>query len=1171
MSVRFFLKPWVPTLLLFIPIIWLSRPSQNADSGGSAAPLRPGQSSAIPVDSAKNRPPNEDLTPERPSAAEKTSTSPLAPASPLSKVTVTPDIDILPRSEPEMLEAFERAVGPMLARSLPDARRDQIFEHFRGRLNAPQEPSHYLCWAESTPPHIVEAAQLAENAANRLIGSAFSTQAFQSIGSGRWSSTATDGGTGSEGTPITLTWSFPPDGTMTDENESSDLIARLAVIYASQGANTTDLPADQPWFSVFTRALDDLSRETGVIFTYEPNDDGASMSQFNNGIVGTRGDLRFFGANIDGNNNTLAYNYSPGYGDMLIDTNDSFFTNTGSDSKRLRNTVSHEVGHGIGLGHVCPVNNTKLMEPFINLGFDGAQFDDVFSIQLRYGDHLERHNGSEGNNDSPTNATPLTLVTDTPLTIPERLSLDDSVDVDFFEFTATAGQLLSTTVTPSDESYLEGSQNSDGTCSSGTSIDFSIFQDLSLAILDSDKTTVLASNDSGDLGEEETLNYSFPSSGTFYLRVDGDSNDATQIYSLSLNLASPLTTLTLESTDLTTSESDGADTATIVVHSAVEVPSEITVSLIPSGTADSADWSGTLSATIPAGSQNSNPIVISAVSDADFEGAEILSLGITPYTSGDVPYDLGVPSSLDIQIEDQPTPLVSLTNTSIIEESFSEQNGAPDPGETIVVEIGLENIGSANATLTSAELSGPSGFIPFLSIQDYGDIPIGASAARNFTFALNGICGEVLDLTLSVTTDEGTSANYPLPLRLGLGGIPIVEDVEEGGALPPQWTSSKTGSGSGWSASTARSSSGSYSFFATNPGSTGTSYLDSPTFELPDPAGSMSFTHYYNTEFEWDGGALEISIGGGTWQDIEDAGGVFTSNGYNVTLESSQNVLKNRRAWSGDSGGFITTQLDFPTSAAGQMVQLRWIMGSDGFLSDEGWYLDDITTPTASSCDTSGPALVLSQNGTELSEQDPSQFVDVTVSTTPLLPTATEIPITFINSGTGDELTDVTGLTALSIPVGESAATSTLFAVNDSEAEGSESLELTIPEVTTSITIQIADTSYGTWAAAELGTTGNILPNEDFDGDGALNIEEFAFNTDGTDPAILPPPATPTALTLVIPAPPAPLPPGLSVMAEVSTDLDSWTTDGVSITAEGFEISLEGAQKFVRLAYTLTP
>ena len=42
-------------------------------------------------------------------------------------------------------------------------------------------------------------------------------------------------------------------------------------------------------------------------------------------------------------------------------------------------------------------------------------------------------------------------------------------------------------------------------------------------------------------------------------------------------------------------------------------------------------------------------------------------------------------------------------------------------------------------------------------------------------------------------------------------------------------------------------------------------------------------------------------------------------------------------------------------------------------------------------------------------------------------------------------------------------------------------------------------------------------------------------------------------------------------MAEISTDLDSWTTDGVSITAEGFEVSLEGAQKFVRLAYTLTP
>ncbi len=39
--------------------------------------------------------------------------------------------------------------------------------------------------------------------------------------------------------------------------------------------------------------------------------------------------------------------------------------------------ITHEIGHGIGLGHVQPVDGSKLMEPFVNLGFYyGVQLDD---------------------------------------------------------------------------------------------------------------------------------------------------------------------------------------------------------------------------------------------------------------------------------------------------------------------------------------------------------------------------------------------------------------------------------------------------------------------------------------------------------------------------------------------------------------------------------------------------------------------------------------------------------------------------------------------------------------------------------------------------------------------------------------------------------------------------
>ena len=81
---------------------------------------------------------------------------------------------------------------------------------------------------------------------------------------------------------------------------------------------------------------------------------------------------------------------------------------------------------------------------------------------------------------------------------------------------------------------------------------------------------------------------------------------------------------------------------------------------------------------------------------------------------------------------------------------------------------------------------------------------------------------------------------------------------------------------------------------------------------------------------------LEISIGGGAFQDILAAGGTFASGGYNSTLSTGfQNPLPGRMAWSGLSGGtaaapaYITTAVNLPAAATGQNIQLKWRLGSD--------------------------------------------------------------------------------------------------------------------------------------------------------------------------------------------------------------------------------------------------
>ena len=54
----------------------------------------------------------------------------------------------------------------------------------------------------------------------------------------------------------------------------------------------------------------------------------------------------------------------------------------------------HEHGHGLGMEHVCPLLGARLMEPFINLSFDGPQHDEIRGGQRRYGDIFEPNNSA---------------------------------------------------------------------------------------------------------------------------------------------------------------------------------------------------------------------------------------------------------------------------------------------------------------------------------------------------------------------------------------------------------------------------------------------------------------------------------------------------------------------------------------------------------------------------------------------------------------------------------------------------------------------------------------------------------------------------------------------------------------------------------------------------------
>jgi hypothetical protein len=125
--------------------------------------------------------------------------------------------------------------------------------------------------------------------------------------------------------------------------------------------------------------------------------------------------------------------------------------------------------------------------------------------------------------------------------------------------------------------------------------------------------------------------------------------------------------------------------------------------------------------------------------------------------------------------------------------------------------------------------------------------------------------------------------------------------------------------------------------------------LDSFSFSFFEGCcARLTFRQNFNFEASadpkvgFDGGVLEMSTdGGNTFQDILAVGGSFVREGYNRTISTGRDSpIAGRQAWSGNSGGFVTTVVNLPTIQT--VGRLRWRMASDNSGSGEGWRIDTI-------------------------------------------------------------------------------------------------------------------------------------------------------------------------------------------------------------------------------------
>jgi hypothetical protein len=327
-------------------------------------------------------------------------------------------------------------------------------------------------------------------------------------------------------------------------------------------------------------------------------------------------------------------------------------------------------------------------------------------------------------------------------------------------------------------------------------------------------------------------------------------------------------------------------------------------------------------------------------------GAPLLSKAFAPST-----VSVGAPSTLTITLSNQSQPGAATLGADLTDTLPAGLLVAATPNASTTCPAG-----TVTATAGSSSVSLSAG----------AQIP--ASATCTVTVDVSAAANGVFNNTLAagaLQTDLGNN-HEPAQATLvvftsGPSTFPPDENFDENAApsLPAGWVSSNMTGPSDWTTTSSASDTAPYAAFAPEMGEVSDFTLDTPVFTAAANQ-TVTFHHQFNLEGDTelggtglDGAVLEVSIGGGEFTDIVTAGGSFETGGYikgiNPTLGSP---LSGRDAWTGNSGGFITSTALLPASAAGQPTQLRFRTASDNSGTADGvtgWWVDsihlDVRTP----------------------------------------------------------------------------------------------------------------------------------------------------------------------------------------------------------------------------------
>ena len=323
-----------------------------------------------------------------------------------------------------------------------------------------------------------------------------------------------------------------------------------------------------------------------------------------------------------------------------------------------------------------------------------------------------------------------------------------------------------------------------------------------------------------------------------------------------------------------------------------------------------------------------------------------------------------------------PSPIIVSAGATLVSESCTPANGVLDPNEMVTVSLCVQNTGGASTTALAGTLQATGGVtnIQPPNPQNYGVVVAGGPAVcRNFTFTVNGTCGGTVTATVQFQDGATNLGSVTYTFNLGVLTTAFQENFDgvTAPALPAGWVTAFTNGdgdctvggplctlGSNFTTVNTTSDTAPNSAFHNDPSCVTNNTLDTPSINITSTSAQLTFRNSFNLEDTFDGAVLEVSspnINGGAFTDITNAavGGSFVSGGYTDTISTTfLSPIAGRQAWSGNSGGFITTTANLGPNVAGQTIKLRFRFASDCSVSATGWNIDTVKVTDGLVCAT---------------------------------------------------------------------------------------------------------------------------------------------------------------------------------------------------------------------------